>query len=82
MNLGADEGFYFSHRASAINVLQTNIMLDAAGVSIMLHAPDEIPNAINKYKTIPFGDFAKVFIKPQVTKTSTALQEMRLEMFV
>ena len=52
------------------------------GVSVMLHAPDEIPSIMKTYTNIGLNTNAMISIKPQVTKLSVELHKMEPEMFV
>ena len=57
-------------------------MSGLTGVSIMLHAPDEIPSIMKSYTNVAIGSNAMIAIKPQVTKLSVELNSMKPEMLV
>lgn len=52
------------------------------GVSILIHAPDEIPNSIKSFTTVKFAEHTAFIIKPKITKTSADLYDVKPELLV
>ena len=80
-NLGIDTGFLFQYNIDKHNV-DEDCMDGLNGLSIMLHAPDEIPSVMKSYTNIAIGSIATVLIRPQVTKLSDELHKMMPHMLV
>ena len=80
-NLGLDTGFYFQYYVRKYNI-DKDCMSGLTGISIMLHAPDEIPSIMKIYTNVAILSNAMISIKPHVTKLSVELHSMKPEMLV
>ena len=80
-NLGLDTGFYFSYFVNKNN-FDKLCMKGLTGISIMLHAPDEIQSIMKLYSNVAIGSNVMISIRPQVTKLSDELHNMKPEMLV
>ena len=54
----------------------------STGVSILIHAPDEIPNSIKSFTEIKLTEYTTFIITPKITKTSADLYDVKPELLV